>query len=1073
VSLRSAVERDLASGQGTNNRSVSAPPISYEGIRELRASYGSDGAKFKGAGFEFGVGRGSVGRGGSTQAIGPKFLYGTRGGTYGEGKVTESFRLTKAGIEQSFEVASHMSGLGPLVIDVPVTGLHAVTDGLAVDLRDSNGHIRATYSGLDVTDASGKRVPATMRAGPHGDSILIEIDDAGARYPLNVDPMWSDDLSQSEVAITSTFAGNGTSGQLAGNGTSAELSYPYAATEVTSSYINSGDPTMLALVANPAACNKHPWSGGCYDLAEIDLTNGEVSFHCGYGTSCGALIFSCGPELCGDTWAIASDGTSLYFAYSPPSEWGGSSEVCSVDLSSLDLTGAPTDTCIWTDPNNSPVLSMAAAPDGTIYVTDSHGYQDTVYGLTSSGTQVFSANLPSGDNSGITADANYIWSDSDTTLFETSLTTGVTSSVATLPSFVTAGLVTMTQSAGELYLATLSSVLCYDESTGIFSPLAGANINGYAEGIGPAAEFNAIEGLSVYNGTVYVDDSSNNRIRELVGATAPPVSNPYATVSVSGPTPAEVSTFAGSRSDSTNSAGTGSSAGLDYPNGETLVSSSYLNGGDPTLVVTTSSASPNGGLAAVDVATRQVSFPCTGNSCGYQGGDSDLIVTDGQFIYFGVNSSCGWTSCSAVYREAISQLSSPGYHPDNIWGDNNASMMAMAVAPDGALYVAVVSWASGYPSYIYELDGTSTSSFPTSTLVATTTGMPLAMAVDNNYIWYATTSGAIYQCAGGVSNEVQSFPWGDVATSMVASGGYLYLIGDDQVWQYDEATQALVSIAGTDSFGYADGTGTAAIFNMPEGIVAYGSNLFVADTFNDTIREIFPPGFYPQGSPYGRDARTKSEDCDCGPAAPHSKRGDPVDTASGDLYETTTDISLPGAGIPLSFTRTYDADTAQSEAAAGQPASPLGYGWSSNLSMNVAYDPTAQIATVTEENGAQTTFAPYESGTSPSWCTETTDFCATAPRVDATLNQNPDGTWTYVRTVGGSTTFSFTSTGVLYEVADATGDTLSSSTYSPSGSQPTCPNDESCVAWTSSASGRELVEEFGSTGQLSAVIDPT
>ena len=38
---------------------------------------------------------------------------------------------------------------------------------------------------------------------------------------------------------------------------------------------------------------------------------------------------------------------------------------------------------------------------------------------------------------------------------------------------------------------------------------------------------------------------------------------------------------------------------------------------------------------------------------------------------------------------------------------------------------------------------------------------------------------------------------------------------------------------------------------------------------------------------------------------------DPVDAATGDFFETATDLSLPGAGLPLEFTRTYDAQSAQ------------------------------------------------------------------------------------------------------------------------------------------------------------------
>lgn len=214
-----------------------------------------------------------------------------------------------------------------------------------------------------------------------------------------------------------------------------------------------------------------------------------------------------------------------------------------------------------------------------------------------------------------------------------------------------------------------------------------------------------------------------------------------------------------------------------------------------------------------------------------------------------------------------------------------------------------------------------------------------------------------------------------------------------------------------------------------------------------------------------------AEPCQCADVPSAQSVGDPVNTATGDLSQSSTDLSLPGAGIPLAFTRTYDAQGAQAEVTASAAAPPLGYGWADNLGMNVAYNTTTQIATVTEETGAQLTFAPYVSGTSPAWCTGVTNFCATAPRVEATLNQAGGGSWTYVRNNGDQLTFAFSSSGALLTITDAQGDTVSASTYSPTGGQTSCPTSNTCQAWTSSASGRELVLATNSSGQLTSVFD--
>jgi hypothetical protein len=111
----------------------------------------------------------------------------------------------------------------------------------------------------------------------------------------------------------------------------------------------------------------------------------------------------------------------------------------------------------------------------------------------------------------------------------------------------------------------------------------------------------------------------------------------------------------------------------------------------------------------------------------------------------------------------------------------------------------------------------------------------------------------------------------------------------------------------------------------------------------------------------------------------------------------------------LAFTLTYDAQAAQAEVTAGVVAPALGYGWSDNLGMDVAYNSGTQTVTVTEENGAQVVFTADVSGPRRRGVTSATNFCASAPRIAATLNHNTGGTWTFMRTTGTQTTFTFNS----------------------------------------------------------------
>lgn len=53
---------------------------------------------------------------------------------------------------------------------------------------------------------------------------------------------------------------------------------------------------------------------------------------------------------------------------------------------------------------------------------------------------------------------------------------------------------------------------------------------------------------------------------------------------------------------------------------------------------------------------------------------------------------------------------------------------------------------------------------------------------------------------------------------------------------------------------------------------------------------------------------------------------DPVDCATGDFYNTYTDLSVPGRGIPLSFSRTYNSLSTNQD-------SPFGYGWTDSYKL--------------------------------------------------------------------------------------------------------------------------------------------
>ena len=105
------------------------------------------------------------------------------------------------------------------------------------------------------------------------------------------------------------------------------------------------------------------------------------------------------------------------------------------------------------------------------------------------------------------------------------------------------------------------------------------------------------------------------------------------------------------------------------------------------------------------------------------------------------------------------------------------------------------------------------------------------------------------------------------------------------------------------------------------------------------------------------------------PAAPgvvQAAAGDPVNTENGDFTQSAADLSLPGYGPSLGFSRTYDALLARQQTQAGTPG-PLGYGWTDNwaTSLNLNRPVPGDIYTLdglrtTNGDGGPATSAPLD-----------------------------------------------------------------------------------------------------------------
>jgi RHS repeat-associated protein len=187
----------------------------------------------------------------------------------------------------------------------------------------------------------------------------------------------------------------------------------------------------------------------------------------------------------------------------------------------------------------------------------------------------------------------------------------------------------------------------------------------------------------------------------------------------------------------------------------------------------------------------------------------------------------------------------------------------------------------------------------------------------------------------------------------------------------------------------------------------------------------------------------------------------PVNCATGVFWHQFTDFSVPGRGVPLDLTRTYSASQAAADG-------PFGFGWTDGYNMSLSTDSFGDV-TITQEDGSTVTFAPNGSG----------GFIAPL-RVLATLTQNTDGSYTFVRDQGHiqyefdaagqltsetdlngySTTLAYNASGQLATVTDPAGRQL---TFSYTGTHVASVTDPMGRAWTYS---------YDSSGNLVSAVDP-
>jgi sugar lactone lactonase YvrE len=400
--------------------------------------------------------------------------------------------------------------------------------------------------------------------------------------------------------------------------------------------------------------------------------------------------------------------------------------------------------------------------------------------------------------------------------------------------------------SGTVYVAdTVNNKIRKITPAGVVSTLAGSGAEGSADGSGTAVSFSLPSGVAVDgSGTVYVADTSNNKIRKITPAGV-------------------VSTFAGT-GDFGAEDGSAAMATFDGLLGVAVDSSGNVLVADAnnntirkiTRGFTVSTLAGSAGVigsADGSGAAASFNFP---NGIAVDG-SGNLYVADTE------NSQIRKITAAGV----VSTFAGSGAG-DSADGSGTAASFSfpIGVAIDGSgnLYVAdtenskirkitaagVVSTLAGSGTVgSADGSGTAASFFAPRGVAVDSIGTVYVADAFNHKIRKVTPAGVVSTLAG--SGAAGSADGSGTAASFnepsgiaVDGGGNLY-VADANNNKIRKITPAGVvsTFAGSGEFGSADGSGTAASFNFPFGVAADGSgNLYVADTENSKIRKITAAG---------------------------------------------------------------------------------------------------------------------------------------------------------------------------------------------------------------------------------------
>jgi hypothetical protein len=354
MAAQALVSRTLGRDDRAFHATPAAGGFSFNNMRQgLTAQFGRNGVLVRAGDGRLGLALTSYGHGGRLIPLASALpRAGANHVNYGRGTVSEWYANGPLGLEQGFTLRTPPAGqgTGPLTLALKLSGnlQPSLAGGSDLWLRSSGGAPALRYSGLSASDASGRSLRAWLEL--NGREVLLHVADAGARYPLVVDPM-----IQQTAKLT---ASDGAAGDGLGQSVSVSADTVVAGAPGATVGVNAGQGAAYVFEKPDGGS----WANAT-EAAKLTVSNGAAGDALG-----GSVSISGATVVAGVSGANAGQGAAYVFVAPDDDSWETTTETAKL-TASLGAAGDGLGTGVSVSGNTV----VAGAPGATVGVNAGQG----------------------------------------------------------------------------------------------------------------------------------------------------------------------------------------------------------------------------------------------------------------------------------------------------------------------------------------------------------------------------------------------------------------------------------------------------------------------------------------------------------------------------------------------------------------------------------------------------------------------------------------------------------------------------------------------------------------------------